>query len=234
MKRKVKSACLVSLLWSFASLAGSTIPVIDMASILKQVEEIQALKAQIELAETQVHAIQGVTDFGQWKNTVVDLKKTSWGPSDWRSAIDRGSGLESSHYESLKDQYVLLHPALSEENLQHYDKGAGLALTQMFQEQVRHNETSQALASGGYEEVNNDFQNLHDLGMQIGDSSKDPDLKHAVDLNSRVALELGNIQVQELRMLSLLNQQWAQYQATRLEQAEDASGYLAKDDLNQG
>ena len=222
--------------WSFSSLSFAMWPVIDIASIQKEAQEISlleqelgSLKDQLSVERSALADLQGETNFGQWKNTASDLDHSQWNPSEWVSTVENDADNYSSHYQTLLSQYETLHPPLTPENMEHYSQGAGTALTQMFQEQLHHNSASQALASGAYEEVKQDFQNLHDLGTQIGDSSIDPDLKHAVDLNSRVELEVGNISVQELRMLSLLNQQQVQNQATSLEEEQDASAYLAKD-----
>jgi hypothetical protein len=206
--------------------------VIDIQSIHQEVQEVGLLQHQLDSIHQEVSAIKGATHFGQWKNTLSDLKTEEWSPADWVSAIDAD---EDALFEDDPDSnpYTTLHPRLTRDNAESYGKGAGEASTQMFNEKLKVNETSQRLASRAYAEVNQDFQDLHELGLQIGDGGQDPDLKHAVDLNSRIALLVGSLNVQQLRMLTLLNQQWAQNQATTLEEEQDASWYLGQDDQQQ-
>jgi type IV secretion system protein VirB5 len=229
---KIRSLAIFFVLSSVVTVAFSVLPVIDIQSIHQEIEEVALLKHQLDSLHEEVSAIQGATNFGQWKNTLSDLKKEAWGSSDWLSMIDPEDEDSFSEEES-SSEYAALHPRLTPENTESYGKGAGEASTQMFNEKLKLNEASQSMASRAYKEVNQDFQDLHDLGLQIGDLGQDPDLKHAVDLNSRIALLVGSLNVQELRMLTLLNQQWAQNQATTLEEEQDASWYLGQDDQQQ-
>jgi uncharacterized coiled-coil protein SlyX len=216
--------------------AFGTMPVIDWASLAKQGQEITALsdqltalKSQLELSGQELKSMTGETDFGNWANTAEDLKNREWSPSDWSSALNLEGDGHSARFNQLLAEYESAHPGLTPENIDAYKKGASESLDSMFQEEVTHNQVSQSMASGAYDDVNTDFKNLHELGAQIGSKATDPDLKHAEDLNSRVQLENANLLVQELRMLALLNQQLSQTQATYLEQQQDAAAYLVRD-----
>jgi hypothetical protein len=218
-----------SLCFFASALTFSTIPVIDWASLAKEAEEIKALGDQLTLAKSQLTSITGLTDLGKWKNAEADLENREWTPADWNSALNLDSSGHSARFNQLLAEYQAAHPNFSPENISTYQKGASKALSSMFTEQVHHDQLSQSMASGAYAEVNQDFKDLHDLGLQIGNASDDQDLKHAVDLNSRVQLEVGNLAVQQIRMLALLNQQMAQSQSTALEEQQDASAYLSQD-----
>jgi len=211
------------------SMGNCTLPVIDWASLAKQAQEISALSDQLVVARQQLISMTGVTNLGQWKNAAEDLREREWTPSDWTSALNLDLSGNSDRLNQFISEYTATHPALNAPQLAHYQEGASQVLNAIVTEQLHHDQLSQSMASGAYAEVNQDFKDLHDLGLQIGDGSKDPDLKHAVDLNSRVQLEVGNLATQEIRMLALLNQQMAQSQATALEQQQDASAYLSQD-----
>ena len=220
----------------FAMLASATVPVVDWASLANEgteighlVDQVNLLKEQLATATGELHSMTGGNALGEWKNDLADLSYREWSPSDWRSALSSLSSENLGKFNQLMAEYENTHPALTPENIKAYGQGASESMSSMFHEQVSQSQASQAIASGAYAEVNDDFKTLSELGRQIGNKEADPDLKHAVDLNSRVQLEVGNLAVQQLRMLALLNEQLAQNQATYLEQEQDAAAYLARD-----
>jgi hypothetical protein len=219
------------------SLPGwATLPVIDWASLAKQAQEISALgdqlnalKDQLSLSAQELKSMTGENPFGTWRNTLGDLQNREWAPSDWVSALDIKGDKNSPRFQQFLAEYETNHPALTKDNIEAYKKGASQSMDSMFQEEVTQNQVSQSIASGAYADVNADFENLHELGSQIGNETADPDLKHAEDLNSRVQLENANLLVQQLRLLALLNQQLVQTHATYLEQQQDAAAYVIRD-----
>ena len=78
------------------------------------------------------------------------------------------------------------------------------------------------MATYEFDQINKHMQNLQELSQEI---EKAPNIKSAMDLNSRIEIELADIQVEELRMQTLMNQQKAQQQSTQIAQESEASQF---------
>jgi len=224
-----------------SSLSVATIPVIDYMSIGKEAQELnqlgqeyQALEEQLSVAEgiynngvSELKAITGSDDFGVWENDQSALETRTWSPGDWASALSSAAGGNSGRFQELLKAYQDAHPGMNWTSVSDYSNGASPTKTAIFKENLSENQVSQSLASGAYADVNQNFQTLQKLGSQIG---QDPngDLKQAVDLNSRIQLEVANLSNEQLRMQALINEQEAQQQSKNLEEENDGAQFLAR------
>jgi type IV secretion system protein VirB5 len=185
--------------------------------------QYQTMKNQYQTMQQQYSAMTGNYGWGNWQNSLSQLNhQREWAPNDWQSALKGLSGGNPARYQQLLSEYKQNHPSLSQSA---YAKGADSHLAQSYQNQVRTNETSGTQASYEFDDINRHLKTLYQLGQSIENHGKNNTMKAAVDLNSRVELEVGYIAVEELRMQTLLNQQTAQLQAAHLSQSNEAAEF---------
>ena len=75
-----------------------------------------------------------------------------------------------------------------------------------------------------FNEVNQELEKVHDLSDHIDQAEN---TKAAVDLNSRIAIELAYIQMESLKMQSIVNQQLAEQTSAHLYDQAVESQYRA-------
>ena len=91
-----------------------------------------------------------------------------------------------------------------------YKKGASDDKAKVYQQQVDVNRAAQVQASYAFNDINQHLQNVHDLSAQIEQAKNS---KAAIDLNSRLVAELAYIEIQELKLQTLINQQQAEQES---------------------
>ena len=229
---KKKFLILIIALSSMFNLAVSfaTMPVIDYTSLAQLIKEYDQLKQQYEMVTKQYHqlktqygAITGNYGWGNWNNSLNNLKQDrEWTAPDWQSALKGMSGGSPERYKQLLSQYKQQHSAMKPQD---YAKGADDNLSKSYQSEVQTNETSATTATYEFNDINKHLKTLYQLGQQIESTGKNKDLKAATDLNSRVQLEVGYISVEELRMQTVLNQQMAEVQSTKITMENEASQF---------
>lgn len=181
------------------------------------------LKNQYSQMKEQYQSITGNYGWGNWKNSLSNLKQDhEWAASDWKSALSGMSGGNSQRYQQLLSQYKKNHLVMSSTK---YAKGSDSNLSKSYQNQVQTNQASATTATYEFNDINNHLKTLYSLGQQIENAKKNNDLKSAVDLNSRIELEIAYISIEELRMQTLLNQQTAQVQSSKISLESEASQY---------
>ena len=172
---------------------------------------IATAKNQLSQENTLVKDAQGHYGFGNLLNSEQDLTQDrEWSPNNWQGALKGASGGNPQRYQQLVAQYKRNHPTLSKS---HYVKGASQAQYQQYHRQLETNRAVSVNASYAFNTIKMHLQQVHELSAQI---EKAKNTKAAVDLNSRLVAELAYIQVQELKMQTLLNQQLAQQSANRI------------------
>lgn len=198
------------------------VPVVDAGAIANMIKQLAALKQQYQqmrqsydMARNQWNTAKGIQNIihdtssghygiGQFMNSDSDIKNLQWSPSSWQSALQSASGGNSARYNQLADAYKQQHPSLTEDN---YAKYANNAQAKRYVNQVQTNRAASANATYVFNDINNRIQSVAKILKKIEDDKLNPNTKSAIDLNSRLLGELAYIQLEELKMQSLLNQQ---------------------------
>ena len=111
------------------------------------------------------------------------------------------------------------HPTLSENE---YEKGASADKAKQYKQQVETNRAVSVNAIYAFNDIKAQLKSVHDLSAKIEQAKN---TKAAVDLNSRLLTEIAFIQIQELKMQTLLNQQLAQAGASRIADETQAAKF---------
>ena len=208
-------------------IAKGMMPVIDLGEIAKTMsvinqlnQQYQSLQKQYSQMQEQYQSITGNYGWGKYRNTLSTLTQArEWTPSSWSSALKGMAGGNQARYEQLLNQYKQNQQVLSSNN---YQKGSNATLTHAYSNQVKTNQVSATQASYEFNNINKHLNALYQLGKSIEQAKN---LKSAIDLNSRIEVEIGYITVEELRMQTLLNEQSAQSQANKIANESEAAQY---------
>src|SRR3990167_934435 len=237
MKRIINLTIIAFSFLMLMQISSAMMPVIDIGEIVKTTEMIQQLDQQYQELKDQYETMQdqynqlkqqyssitGNYGWGSWNNTLDNLQQQrEWAASDWQSALKGMSGGNAARYKELLEQYKESNATMSQEN---YAKGSDQNLSKSYENEVQTNQASATTATYEFNDINNHLQNLYQLGQQIENAQKNNDLKSAVDLNSRVQLEVGYIAIEELKMSTIMNQQMAQMQSSKIALENEASQY---------
>ena len=237
MKRIINLTIIAFSFLMLMQISSAMMPVIDIGEIVKTTEMIQQLDQQYQELKDQYETMQdqynqlkqqyssitGNYGWGSWNNTLDNLQQQrEWAASDWQSALKGMSGGNAARYQQLLEQYKESNATMSQEN---YAKGSDQNLSKSYENEVQTNQASATTATYEFNDINNHLQNLYQLGQQIENAQKNNDLKSAVDLNSRVQLEVGYIAIEELKMSTIMNQQMAQMQSSKIALENEASQY---------
>lgn len=191
----------------------------NVAEVADMTKQYETLKEQYDQMQEQYHSITGNYGWGNWNNSASDLTQREWAPGDWHSALQGMSGGNPERYQELLSQYKQSHQTMSKDQ---FAKGSDQNLATSYQNQVQTNQASATSATYEFNDINKHLQNLQQLGQQI-ETAKN--LKSAMDLNSRVQLEVAYISIEELRMQTVLNQQMAQSEASKIAQENEAAQF---------
>jgi type IV secretion system protein VirB5 len=197
---------------------------VQMTKTAQQAEKrYQQIQSQMSTLKQMKSDSEGSYGWGNWNNSLSDLKQQhEWAPSDWTSALHGMSGGNPQRYQQLLSQYKENHSSMTTSN---YAKGKDSNLSASYKNQVDTNQASAASATYEFNDINKHLKALYQLGQEIENTSKNNNLKSAMDLNSRVELEIAYISTEELRMQTLLNQQTAQLQSSKIALDNEASQY---------
>ncbi len=219
--KKLKILILLGGLCIYFPSFSDVLPVIDPVEIGKVMDELKVLKDSYTQLQNQYSAITGSYGFGNLSNGLAELKNREWAPSDWNSALKNLAGGSSDRYQELLNQYKQNHLVL---DAQTYLKGSDQNLTKTYQNQVATNQVSTATATYEFNDLNQHLETLQSLSAQI-ENPKNTNIKSAIDLNTRIEVELGYISIEELRMQSLLNQQTADLSASKISSENQAAQF---------
>ena len=170
-------------------------------------DRFNQLKDEVTHTQQMVSDAEGHYGFGNMGNSIDDLKNRQWSPDSWDDALKGLAGGNSARYQQLLDEYSQNNPTLSQND---YKKGASDDKAKVYQQQVDVNRAAQVQASYAFNDINQHLQNVHDLSAQIEQAKNS---KAAIDLNSRLVAELAYIEIQELKLQTLINQQQAEQES---------------------
>ena len=194
-------------------------PITDADVVGQLGEEISKLESQLDqLRQTYQKAQQiekdatGHYGFGNQLNSSQDWQNRQWTANTWQESLQGLSGGNQARYQELLRDYQQVHPTLSESD---FEKGASEQKAQLYNQSIATNQSAMTQASYEYEQLNALSQQLSQLAIKIEDA-QNSDTKSAIDLNSRLIEAVANIQLEELKMQTLLNEQLAQAGATEI------------------
>ena len=191
----------------------------NFATATSLAKQYITLKKQYTQMHQQYNSITGNYGWGNWQNGSSDLTQREWAPGDWHSALQGMSGGNPGRYDELVAEYKKSHQNMGSDQ---FAKGSDHALTASYKNQVQTNQASSVSATYEFNDINTHLKTLQQLGKQI-ETAKN--LKSAMDLNSRIQLEVAYVSIEELRMQTVLNQQMAQSQASKIAQENEAAQF---------
>ncbi len=206
------------------------IPVIDFANITQTAAVVSQLKTQYQTLMNQYttlkaeyQSIVGNYGWGTFHNSLSQLQKIrEWAPSNWQQALQGLSGGNPQRYQQLLRQYAQNHSSMQQSQ---YARGADSKLAQIYHNQASTAKASAAQASYAFNNINHHLKTLYQLGQSVEDATKNHNIKSAIDLNSRIELEVGYVEVAELRMQALINEQISQMQSSTVAEETEKSSF---------
>lgn len=225
----MKPRYLLLLVGCFPLLSFAAMPVIDVSNLVQTTATVNQLKTQYETLlnqyqqlKDQYQSITGQYGWGKLKNTLQDLKAVrQWGADNWQAALDGMAGGNAERFAELIKQYQKAHIHLSADS---YAKGRDTALAQEYDQAIKVNQAAHTQATYELDQINQHLQSLYELGQAV-ESNSNSGLKSAVDLNSRIAMQLGYLQVEQIRMQALMNQQLNQAQSSQISELTEAAEF---------
>lgn len=201
---------------------AGAMPVIDFTTINNMIKEYQQLKEQYDLltktyenARKQLNEVKEISKtakghygFGKVLNRLVDQRARHWSPTSWEAALRGLAGGNPERYQQLVKQYQANHYQLDRET---YLQGGTLEQFNDYQQRANVNQAAMVQASYAYNTLDAHLKIVEQLTQQI---EKANNTKAAIDLNSRLIAELAYIEIQTLKMQTLVNQQLAQRAAS--------------------
>lgn len=207
----------------------SAFAIADGAVVAQLVKNLEEMKKQYDELKNQYNELQSIQangvgnyGWGNWDNSDIATKAREWAPSNWHDALEGMSGGNPARYQQLLAEYKQNHATLSADD---YAKGTDKNLSKSYENQVQTNQASSTAATYAFNQINTHLKKLQQLGQEIENAQKNNDVKSAVDLNSRIELEVAFISMSELRMQAILNQQTSQLQASHIAHESEAAQF---------
>jgi len=208
-------------------------PVIDVGAITQLVSELDQLEqqysllektyknagAQLEQAKEIAGDAEGHYGFGNLFNSAEDLNNREWSPDNWKDTLNGLSGGNPARYHQLLQAYQNAHPALSQSE---FEKGESAENAKRYESEVKTNQAVSVNTTYAFNDIKTHLTSIHTLSEQI---EKAQNTKAAVDLNSRLLAEMAYIQVQELKMQTVLNEHEAAASDSSLSSQSDAAKF---------
>ncbi len=199
-----------------------------LAALGQQLTELQrhwdTLNSAKNTAENQLNKLNdlgsfnsGSYGFGDFQNKLEDLKLRQ-GSSTWEEALNNIAGGNADRYASLVQAYERAHPTLNDDE---YKRGASDTRLAMYQQNKRVNKAVSVQTTAAFNQVNKHLAAVHVLSKQI-EGEKNKNTKSAVDLNTRLLVEMAYIQTDLFKLQALANQQAVQIQASEIADDSEA------------
>lgn len=200
-------------------------PVIDAGAIAKLDNQLKAMRKQYDLmnrtyqnAQNQLDATKklqslnsGHYQFGNLNNSMSHLKARQWSPNSWDDALKNIAGGNPQRYQSLVRAYEQNHRTMKSRPLLN---GENSYQFKQYQQNRAVNQAVSVQTTYAFDDINEHLKAVHELSEQI---EKTENTKAALDLNSRLMAEMAYIQIQTLKLQTLISQQTAQVNASELD-----------------
>ncbi len=142
----------------------------------------------------------------------IERENRLWSADDWNNVLIAPSSGNPAKFNSLKKYYSTNYPLLSD--------SAPLKLTQLskntYQNQNKTYNAALVTSAYSYDDINNRINKLDSILKEVDDTDKNPNVKAATDLNSRLVAEVGFIELEMLKMQSISTQMQATHNASDL------------------
>ena len=233
--REIKKASMaIAIAFTFTALLPlKSFAIGDAAVVAQLVKNLAEMKKQYTKLEEQYKAMQqqyqtleniqgdaeGHYGFGNLLNSAQGLTNREWSPDDWDSALKGLSGGNPSRYQQLLQEYKEGHPSLSTSE---YEKSESADNAKTYGQEVEANQAASTNATYAFNDIKKHLEDVHALSMQI---DKTNNTKAAIDLNSRLLTEMAYVQIQELKMETLLNEQAAEASSSAIASETEAAKF---------
>lgn len=208
---------------SYAAPSVAPQPVIDLKSLAQleqQVTQLTNMYDQLAKTAAEVKSIKsntsGLFTYGNMHN---DLSSWQWTAGTWNQELAELAGGNPARYNELVNEYEKSHPVMTSNQ---YSQGASTERAAIYQQNSNINKTAYVEAAKEFNDINQRLSDIHDLTVQIDTADTS---KKAMDLNSRLLAQVAYLQAEQLRMQTLINQQYVQTQAAQLDEDSLASQF---------
>lgn len=216
-----------------ASSGHAFTPVIDPTAIAKLGKQLSEMKKQYDMLNKTYKNAQNQLDinkqlnqmnsghykFGNLKNSATDLKELQWSANHWEDALKNIAGGNQKRYEELVKAYEKNHRMVPDSRLA---KGLSSERLSQYKQSRSVNEAVSVQSTYAFDDINAHLARVHELSQKIEETDN---TKSALDLNSRLVAEMAYIQVQTLKLQTLLSQQTAQLGASELDETVDSASF---------
>ena len=237
-----------------ANFSYSLMPVVDYPAIAQLVSQLKQLQEQYKVikgqydtakehyttaqnhlqnAKSQLNTINKIKDFnsghygmGELQNTLTDLKGRQWSPNNWDDALKNLSGGNTQRYQQLVKSYnERMKHNLSAED---FSKVAGKGQAEAYKQSREVNQAVVVQTTYAFNDINEHLKSVHELSAKI---DKTENTKSAIDLNSRLVAEIAYIQLQTLKLQTLISQQTSQVGANQIAKRSDMASFNRLPDM---
>jgi len=201
MRSAVKSFLVVLSLIVAPPMQADILDVSDMALLHQLVLQYQRLAEQLQQMQSIKKNLQGNYHIAALVKEHINDDMTS---GDWERELKQLSGGNPYRLAALKQAYAR-YSHLPDQNV--IQQHTSVRNSQQFQQQSAVNQAAYVNASAVFADINKHMENVHTLSASIDSAAN---AKASMDINSRLLAELTYIQLQELKMQSIMNQQMVQ------------------------
>jgi type IV secretion system protein VirB5 len=179
----------------------------DMSKIESELKKLD--KDQLTQLEGLLSATTGNFQYGSWQNDQKALNDKQWSPNTWQSALFN-DGVNNGRYDGYVNDYQRDHPSLDDKTL---DGGMSEDYAKNYHDIVNNNQAVFVQTNYEFEDLNTHLETIQELSQQIEDADTQ---KAIADLNARINTEIAYLTVEEIKMLTMVNEQLAQQQASEI------------------
>jgi type IV secretion system protein VirB5 len=179
----------------------------DMNKIESELKKLD--KNQLTQLEGLLSATTGNFQYGSWQNDQNALTEKQWSPNTWQSAL-ANDGENNGRYEAYVSDYQSDHPSLDDKTL---EGGMSEDYVKNYHDMVSSNQAVFVQTNYEFEDLNTHLETIQELSEKIEDADTQ---KAIADLNARINTEIAYLTVEEIKMLTMVNEQLAQQQASEI------------------
>lgn len=191
--------------------------------LVSQLHEAQAQYAKLQQQYQEMKMLrldsEGHYGYGNLWNTKEDLLQREWSAPTWQSALQGLSGSNPLRYKQLLQSYQASHPTLSQ---QQFLKGASSDKAREYHQEIQTNQAAAVNSSYAFNNSEKDLKRIYSISSNI---EKTNTIKAATDLNGRLLTEIAYMQVQQIKMQTILNQEIAEQNARQIETSTEAAKF---------
>ncbi len=196
--------------------ASAWIPVFDVASFSKLAEQFEQMQQQFQvLQKTYNNAQQELQQMKQ----LVEVTQGHYGMGNLLNSADHLKVWQTTYLQDPlhklggAEDYYKRHPSLS---FSEYQRGSSKLRAKLYRQRVQVNQSVTVNASHSYQQLATYLKRIYQLSNNIEHADT---LKQAIDLNNRLLVEMAYLQLQQLKIQTLVLHQHAGEVAGQIDQA---------------